>query len=67
MNGQGRTRRSPPEWLSKYWWVVAAVGVALLVIGIVTKSQPAQRGGPIMLGVVCILGGLIGLKGKLRR
>ena len=56
---------TPPTWISRYWWLIAGVGVVLLVVGITTGSHTLERGGPMILGTLCVLGGLVGLRRRL--
>jgi uncharacterized protein (TIGR03382 family) len=54
------SRPTPPWWVAQYWWALCAVGVVLLGIGIALHTSPIQRGGPIMLGFLLLLAGVLG-------
>jgi hypothetical protein len=64
---QSGERPTPPPWVSTYWWEIAGLGLLLLTVGIVIHASPTERGGPVSLGVVLIIGGLAGLRNKYRQ
>lgn len=48
------------------WWLLLAVGVALIVVGVAIHSSPFRRGGSVTLGVLLVLGS-IGVFWRTRR
>jgi hypothetical protein len=47
------------------WWLWLPLGIALIVVGVVTGSNPVEQGGPILIGVACLFWGLAGAYVKL--
>jgi hypothetical protein len=42
------------------WWLFLPIGAALIVIGIVERSDAFTEGGPILIGSGCLLWGGLG-------
>ena len=49
----------PPDWAIRLWPVWLLAGAALIVVGILLHTNPAKYGGPVVIGVILILGGLV--------
>ena len=59
-----RGNNGMPSWVSRYGWALLVTGVILGVLGLVVQRNVMTRGGPFVLGLLCVL---VGLAGALRR
>jgi hypothetical protein len=50
----------------RYWWTLCVVGAVLLGVGIAMRSSPYEYGGPISLGGLLLLAGVVGWVRKRR-
>jgi hypothetical protein len=50
----------------QYWWALSVAGAVLLGVGIAMHSSPYEYGGPISLGGLLVLAGVVGWLRKRR-
>ena len=52
-------RSGRPRGVIQYWWALCAAGAVVLGVGIAIHSSPLEYGGPISIGVLLLLGGVV--------
>jgi hypothetical protein len=62
----GTGRPAGPRWVVQHWWALCVAGAAVLATGIALHTSPSEYGGPISLGVILLLGGVVGWVRKRR-
>jgi hypothetical protein len=51
-------RQGPPQWAVRVWPLWVVTGVVLIVVGVAIGGNLGNRGGPFVLGLIFLIGGV---------